>query len=115
MTLLQPAGAARHRTRTLRNSSTKHWLQTGLDASRSVFLMVMDARAAERVVASLVLATGTASAVEFESANAGLRALGRSPLSPHDATADTPERLAPQVPIEVRDGVLELLYVLAGD
>ena len=74
-----------------------------------------DARFAGRVVASVLLATGTATTAELERANAGLALLGRPPLSQHDVTGETPEVLAPCVPAELRDGVLDLLYVLAGD
>jgi len=74
-----------------------------------------DARYAGRVVASVLLATGTATAAELEQANTGLHALGRPPLAQQDLSGETPEVLAPRVPVELRDGVLDLLYVLAGD
>ncbi|MDQ3336123.1 MAG: AAA family ATPase [Myxococcota bacterium] len=74
-----------------------------------------DARFAGRVVASVLLATGTATTAELEQANAGLSALGRPHLAQQDVTGETPEVLAPCVPVELRDGVLDLLYVLAGD
>ena len=68
-----------------------------------------------RVVASVLLATGTASADEIARANTGLAALGRPPLVQSDASGETPEQLAPEVPSELRAGLLDLLYVLAGD
>ena len=74
-----------------------------------------DARFAGRVVASVLLATGTATAEELERANAGLAALGRPPLAQHDLTGETPEMLAPCIPTELRDGLLDVMYAIAGD
>jgi MoxR-like ATPase len=74
-----------------------------------------DARYTGRVVAGVLLATGTTTPQDLEVANNGLAALGRPSLLQSDATGETPEILAPQIPVELRAGVLELLYVLAGD
>ncbi|MBS1121746.1 MAG: MoxR-like ATPase [Deltaproteobacteria bacterium] len=76
---------------------------------------VPDARRIGRVVGGLLLATGEVTTNEVEQANAGLRALGRPPLGDADFVSETPETLAPVIPIEHRTGVLELLYVVAGD
>jgi MoxR-like ATPase len=74
-----------------------------------------DARITGRVVAGVLLATGTATKEELERANAGLAAMGKPALAQVDVTGETPELLAPQVPEHWRDEILELLYVIAGD
>jgi len=74
-----------------------------------------DARHAGPVVANLLLASGGVEPHELARANAGLAALGRPPLADRDAVADTPEALAPRIPVELRVDLLELLYALAGD
>jgi len=76
---------------------------------------VTDARRVGRVVAGLLLATGQPTAMDLERASVGLRCLGRPPLTDHDFVSETPETLAPVIPIELRAGVLQLLYELAGD
>jgi MoxR-like ATPase len=76
---------------------------------------VADARRINRVIAGMVLATGAPTALELERASAGLCALGRPPLAQADFVRETPETLAPMIPIELRAGVLQLLYELAGD
>ena len=76
---------------------------------------VLDMRYTGRVVASVLLATGEPSADEIRRANDGLSALGRPALGPADVTGDTPEALAPRIPLELRAGLLALLYELAGD
>jgi MoxR-like ATPase len=76
---------------------------------------VPDARRIGRVVAGVLLATGEVTEVEVERANACLRAMGRPPLGEADFVSESPETLAPVIPIEHRTGVLELLYALAGD
>ncbi len=76
---------------------------------------VTDPSRVGRVVANLLLAPGQLTEGEVAQANAGLRQLGRPPLTDEDAVAETPEMLAPQIPSELRPGVLDLLYVLAGD
>jgi MoxR-like ATPase len=78
-------------------------------------MAVMDARYSGRVIAGVLLATGTATPRELERANAGMSALGRPALAQTDVTGETPEVLAPLIPHELRDGLLELMYVLAGD
>ncbi len=75
----------------------------------------VDARKISRAVAGLLLATGQLTELELAQANAGLANLGRPPLCDADFASETPETLAPMIPIEHRTGVLELLYVLAGD
>ncbi|MBL9015694.1 MAG: AAA family ATPase [Myxococcales bacterium] len=67
----------------------------------------------------MLLATGQPGEDELARANEGLSALGRPPLvlpvPDGDFVSETPETLAPLIPPELRAGVLELLYVLAGD
>ncbi|CAN5744021.1 hypothetical protein BH11MYX2_BH11MYX2_39020 [soil metagenome] len=75
----------------------------------------LNARRVGRVVAGVLLATGDASHAEIARANEGLSALGRSALTELDYERETPEILAPLIPRSLRDGVLDLLYVLAGD
>ena len=41
--------------------------------------------------------------------------MGKPPLAQVDVTGETPELLAPMVPEQLRDAVLDLLYVIAGD
>jgi MoxR-like ATPase len=74
-----------------------------------------DVRYLGRVVAGVLLATGSYSPEELERANAALSALARPPLDNDDAVVATPEELAPHVPLELRAPLLELLYALAGD
>jgi len=78
-----------------------------------------DARRVGRVIAGMLLATGQPGEDELARANEGLSALGRPPLvlpvPDGDFVSETPETLAPLIPPELRAGVLELLYVLAGD
>ncbi len=76
---------------------------------------ITDARRIGRVVAGILLATGDATAADIERANAGLRELGRAPLAERDFVSETPEMLAPKIPLELRTGVLHLIYELAGD
>lgn len=81
--------------------------------------MPQDARRVGRVIAGMLLATGQPGEDELARANEGLSALGRPPLvlpvPDGDFVSETPETLAPLIPPELRAGVLELLYVLAGD
>ncbi|MEO8700489.1 MAG: MoxR family ATPase [Kofleriaceae bacterium] len=74
-----------------------------------------DPRAANHAVAGVLVATGTYTAEELASANAGLATLGRPALAQTDVVGETPEMLAVRVPIELRPGVLHLLYAIAGD
>jgi len=74
-----------------------------------------DARRVGRVIAGMLLATGQPSEDDLARAADGLRALGLPGLAEGDFISETPESLAPLIPHELRDGVLELLYVLAGD
>jgi len=74
-----------------------------------------DARYVGRVVANLLLATGSVRDDEVARANAQLAALGLPPLGQADSVADTPESLAQLIPVELRTPVLEIMYVLAGD
>jgi MoxR-like ATPase len=74
-----------------------------------------DIRRAGRVVAGVLLATGEPTPIDLERAAQGLAALGRPPLGDGDFVSETPEMLAPAIPIELRAGVLALLYELAGD
>jgi len=76
---------------------------------------VTDIRRIGRVVAGVLLATGEPTAIDLERAAHGLSALGRPPLGDHDFVIETPEKLAPMIPSELRAGVLALLYQLAGD
>ncbi|MBX3157004.1 MAG: AAA family ATPase [Deltaproteobacteria bacterium] len=74
-----------------------------------------DPRAVGRVVASVLRASGAATPGEVARANEALAAVGRPPIERADFTGDTPEALAPLVPVELRAAALELAYVLAGD
>jgi len=74
-----------------------------------------DVRYIGRAVAGVLLATGHWTQTELDRAQEGLSALGRPPLCEADFVSETPETLAPLIPDEYRTGVLELLYVLAGD
>jgi hypothetical protein len=74
-----------------------------------------DARRVGSVVAGILLAHGGTTAEEVARANAALQQLGRPPLERTDFVAESPERLAPLVPVELRAGLLDLLYHLAGD
>jgi MoxR-like ATPase len=67
------------------------------------------------VVGGLLVAWEKPSEHEIERANAGLSALGRPPLTESDFASDTPETHAPHIPEELRAGLLDLMYVLAGD
>src|SRR5450432_1647913 len=77
--------------------------------------VVTDVRVTSRVIAGVLLAPGACTGDEVARANEALSALGRPPLCEADFVADTPERLAPALPPELRAPVLELLYELAGD
>ena len=74
-----------------------------------------DVRRVGSVVAGVLCACGHPSEEAIARANAGLSALGRPALVDTDATGETPEMLAPLIPESMRAGLLELLYVLAGD
>jgi MoxR-like ATPase len=76
---------------------------------------VSDVRLVARVIAGVLLAPGAITPAELARANEALAAFGRQPLAEHDFAADTPERLAPVIPTELRAALLELLYELAGD
>ena len=78
-------------------------------------VLATDPRSTGSVVLGLLAASGTPSSEELERANTGLSLLGRPPLSASDRAGDTPEALAPLVPPELRSGLLDLLYHLAGD
>ncbi len=67
------------------------------------------------VVGNLLLAAGEPSEAARARANDGLSALGRRPLGPDDMVRETPETLAPQVPVALRSELLTLAYELAGD
>ncbi len=68
-----------------------------------------------RVVAGVLLATGNPTQSELERANEGLGVLGLRGFETADFVSETPERLASQVRVELRAGVLALIYALAGD
>ncbi|MEO6774773.1 MAG: AAA family ATPase [Kofleriaceae bacterium] len=74
-----------------------------------------DIRMVARVIAGILLAPGAYTDAELARANEALSALGRPPLADHDCVAETPERLAPAVPAELRAALAEVLYELAGD
>src|SRR5689334_20323472 len=76
---------------------------------------VMDTRRVRRAIGGLLLATGTPSRDDVARAVQGMRALGWPPLTAADMVSDSPERLAPQIPEEMRPALLQLLYHLAGD
>ena len=89
--------------------------QVGAPVPLPVVTPRLDARRAGHVIATLLLANAAPTADEVSRANAGLAALGRPPLVREDFVSETPETLAPLVPSELRAGLVELLYVLAGD
>jgi MoxR-like ATPase len=74
-----------------------------------------DPRYAGPVVAGVLLATGTADPSDIARANTALVALGRPALTDADCIVATPEQLAAHVPRELRAGLLDLLYTIAGD
>ena len=76
---------------------------------------ITDPRSVGQLVGGVLLATGAPMAHDIERANAWLRALGRPLLTERDLVRETPELLAPRIPIELRAGVLDALYDLAGD
>ncbi|HSS01546.1 MAG TPA: MoxR family ATPase [Kofleriaceae bacterium] len=76
---------------------------------------MMDTRRVRRAIGGLLLATGTPSRDDVARAVQGMRALGWPPLTAADMVSDSPERLAPQIPEEMRPALLQLLYHLAGD
>src|ERR1043165_5552963 len=76
---------------------------------------VMDTRRIRRAIGGLLRATGTPSREDVARAVAGMRMLGWPPLTAADMVSESPERLAPQIPEDVRPGLLQLLYHLAGD
>jgi MoxR-like ATPase len=75
----------------------------------------VDPRLTSRVVASVLRATGAFAPQELARANAGLSALGRPDLVEGDFSAETPEQLAPNIPLELQAPLVRLLYELAGD
>ena len=74
-----------------------------------------DARLAGVLAANVLAATGAYTAEELAVTNAALSALGRPELTRAEFVATTPEALAPRIPVELRPGLLELAYALAGD
>jgi hypothetical protein len=73
-----------------------------------------DAREAGRVVATVVLAGGAATADALGRASAGLARLGRPPLSDRDLVVSTPEQLAALIPVDLREGLAALLIDLSS-
>jgi MoxR-like ATPase len=69
---------------------------------------------AASVVRGVLFAAGTPSDDDLARANAGLAELGQMPLAA-DEVARSPEELAPLLPRELRPGLLDLIYHLAGD
>src|SRR5271165_392096 len=92
-----------------------HIASTSDDTGAARVTGARDLREASRVVATVLLASGTPSAEDVARANEGLARLGRPALAEHDASPTTPEELARAVPAEVREYVTELLFGLAGD
>jgi MoxR-like ATPase len=70
---------------------------------------------ARRVIAGLLLATGTPTQHDLARAGEALQVLGWPPLTRGDFVSETPEVLAPAIPLELRARLLQLLYELAGD
>ncbi len=64
-------------------------------------------------MATVLLAGGPATAEAVERASLGLARLGRPPLSDRDLVVSTPEQLAPLIPVEMREGLAELLIDLS--
>ena len=76
---------------------------------------MIDTRLARRAIAGLLLATGAPTPGELALASERLEALGWPPLDDGDLVRETPETLAPRIPVALRGDVLTLLYELAGD
>ena len=70
---------------------------------------------ARRVISGVLLATGAPNAGDLARANEAMAALGWPALAAHDFVIETPESLAPSVPVELRPALLHVLYALAGD
>jgi MoxR-like ATPase len=76
--------------------------------------MAPDLREVSRVVATVLLASGSPSAEDVARANGTLARLGLPALAQHDAAPANPEELARAVPAEVRAFVAHALFDLAG-
>jgi MoxR-like ATPase len=74
-----------------------------------------DPREAGRVVASVLFASGPPSEADVARANRELARLGRAAMSSRDEVVTTPEELAARIPIDLRDGLADLVVALAGD
>jgi MoxR-like ATPase len=85
------------------------------DGGRAIPAAMTEIERARRVISGLVLATGTPTSDDIARADDALRALGWPPLGQRDWVSETPETLAPVVPVELRPRLLHLLYELAGD
>jgi MoxR-like ATPase len=75
----------------------------------------IDVRETGRVVATVLMATGSASAAVVLEANQALARLGRPPLTERDAVVSTPEELAHRIPVELRPALAEVLVALSAD
>ena len=76
---------------------------------------VSDVRETGRVVATVLLAGGGATAEAVARANQGLARLGRPPLAERDAVVSTPEEMAPRIPVDLRPALAELLVEISAD
>jgi MoxR-like ATPase len=75
----------------------------------------VDLRRARRALAGMVLATGAPTDAELARGNEALAALGWPPFAAQDLVLESPEALAPAIPVELRQPILQLLYEIAGD
>jgi MoxR-like ATPase len=72
-------------------------------------------RQARRAIAGVLRSTGAPSPDEVAWVNARLADLGAPPLTDADAVIESPEALAPRIPLGHRADVLAILYALASD
>lgn len=77
--------------------------------------MEVDPRESGRVVATVLLASGTPPPALLHRANESLVRLGLCPLEQRDFVVSTPEELAPLVPPHLRDALGDLLLDLTRD
>ncbi len=73
-----------------------------------------DAREAGRVVGTVLLACGTPAPGAIVVANRGLLRMGRAALDERDLVVTTPEELAPQIPVDLRIPLADLLLELSA-
>jgi MoxR-like ATPase len=78
-------------------------------------LAATDPGCANRMLASILMANGTPTLEEVRAVNRHLATLGWPTLTTRDFVQETPEALASRIPDELRAGLLDIAYTLAGD